>query len=238
MVSQLPNCITSPPWRQLINWVADPISFQDKYCRLYGSIFTMRLGGLGSYVMISDPKIIQEIFSQTSKFDVGRGNMLAEPLLGQNSLMLMDGDRHQRERKLLMPPFHGERLQTYAAQICLITEQVTSQWRVNHPIVARTAMQKISLEVIVQVVFGLNAGERYQQLKTQLTDWLNMIDSPLRSSVLFFKFLQHDWGAWSPWGRMNRRKQRISSYAKLITYSFPKPTSTFSTYLTKFIQLS
>jgi len=69
-----------------------------------------------------------------------------------------------------MPPFHGERLQTYAEQICLITEQVASQWQVGQPFVARTTMQKISLEVILQVVFGLSEGERYQQLKPLLTD--------------------------------------------------------------------
>ena len=193
-----------------MNWIADPLGFQDKYSRQYGDIFTMQLGGLGSFVIIGDPHAIGEIFSQEAKqFDVGRGNTLAIPLLGQNSLMLMDGDRHRRERKLLMPPFHGERLQTYAKQICQITEQVASQWQVGQPFVARTAMQKISLEVIVQIVFGLSEGERYEQLKPLLTDWLNMTDSPLRSSILFLQFLQRDWGTWSPWGQMKQRRRQI-----------------------------
>jgi cytochrome P450 family 110 len=209
ILSQLPNCITSPPWWQLMNWIADPLGFQDRYSRKYGDIFTMRLGGMGSYVVISNPQAIQEIFSQDSKFDIGRGNALAEPLVGQNSLMLLDGDRHRRERKILMPPFHGERLQTYAQQICLITEQVASQWQVSQPFVARTAMQKISLEVILQVVFGLSEGERYQQLKPLLTDWLNMTDSPLRSSMLFLRFLQQDWGARTPWGQMKQRQRQV-----------------------------
>ena len=108
----------------------------------------MQLSGIGSCVVIGNPQAIQEIFSQDSKFDVGRANRLAKPLIGQNSLMLMDGDRHRRERKLLMPPFHGERLQTYAKQICLITSQVASQWQVGQPFVARAAMQKVSLEVM------------------------------------------------------------------------------------------
>jgi cytochrome P450 family 110 len=209
MLSQLPNCITSPPWWQLMNWIADPLGFQDRYSRKYGDIFTMRLSGLGSLVVIGNPQAIQEIFSQDSKFDAGRGNALAEPLFGQNSLMLMDGDRHRRERKLLMPPFHGERLETYAKQICLIAEQVASQWQVGQTFVARTAMQKISLEVILQVVFGLREGERYQQLKPLLTDWINMTDSPLRSSMLFMRFLQQDWGAWTPWGRMKQLQRQV-----------------------------
>ena len=169
----------------------------------------MHLSGLGSPVVIGNPQAIQEIFSQDSQFDVGRANALAEPLVGRNSLMLMDGARHRRERKLLMPPFHGERLQTYAKQICVITEQVASQWQVNQPFVARTIMQKVSLEVILQIVFGLSEGERYQQLKPLLTQWLDMTDSPLRSSILFLRFLQQDWGTLTPWGRMKRRQRHV-----------------------------
>lgn len=190
-------------------WIADPLGFQDTYRRKYGDVFTMRLGGLGSFVIVGSPQGIHEIFNQDAKFDIGRGNALAVPLIGQHSLMLMDGARHRRERKLLMPPFHGERLQTYANQICQITKQVASQWQVGQPFVARTAMQTISLEVILQIVFGLSQGERYQQLKVLLADWLNMTDSPLRSSMLFFQFLQRDWGSWTPWGRMKQRQRRI-----------------------------
>lgn len=208
-MNQLPSCITSPPWWQLVNWILDPIGFQAKYSQKYGDIFTMQLSGLGAYVVVGSPQAIQDIFSQDAKFDAGRGNALAEPLIGQNSLMLIDGDRHRRERKLLMPPFHGERLQTYAKQICLITKQVASQWQVGQTFVARTVMQKISLEVILQVVFGLSDGERYQQLKPLLTDWINMTDSPRRSSMLFFRFLQQDWGTWTPWGRMKQRQRQI-----------------------------
>lgn len=169
----------------------------------------MHLSGIGSCVVIGNPQVIGAIFNQDSQFDVGRANKLAEPLVGRNSLMLLDGARHRRERKLLMPPFHGERLQTYAQQICRITEQVAKGWQVNQPFVARTAMQQVSLEVILQIVFGLSEGERYQQLKPLLTDWLDMTDSPLRSSVLFLRFLQQDWGAWTPWSQMKRRQRQV-----------------------------
>lgn len=205
----LPNRIPSPPWWQLIKWITDPLGFQDKYSREFGDIFTVHLGALGTSVIIGNPQAIQDIFSQDSKFDQGRANHLAEPLLGRNSLMLIDGDRHRRERKLLMPPFHGERLQSYAEQICFITQQVAKQWQVGQPFVARTVMQQISLEVILQIVFGLSEGKRYQQIKPLLTDWLDMTDSPLRSSLLFLRFLQQDWGAWSPWGRMQQRQHQV-----------------------------
>ena len=169
----------------------------------------MRLSGLGSVVVIGNPQAVEEIFSKDSQFDVGRANALAQPLVGRNSLMLMDGARHRRERKLLMPPFHGERLVTYAKQICTIAEQVANQWPVGQTFVARTAMQKISLEVILQIVFGLSEGERYQQLKPLLTSWLDLTDSPLRSSILFLRFLQKDWGEWTPWGQMKRQQRQV-----------------------------
>jgi cytochrome P450 family 110 len=208
-LNQLPNQIARPYWWQLIHWIADPLGFQEKWSRRYGDIFSMQLGGLGSFVIIGNPQAIQEIFTQDSKFEMGRGNALARPLVGENSLMLLDGERHRRERKLLMPPFHGERLRTYAKQICFITEQLTRQWQINQPIVARSAMQKISLELILQIVFGLSEGERYQQLKPLLTEWLDMTDSPLRSSMLFLQFLQQDWGGWTPWGQMKQRQRQV-----------------------------
>ena len=209
MLQQLPNSIPTPPWWQLMNWIADPIAFQEKCRQQYGDIFIMQLSGIGTSVVIGNPQAIQEIFAQDSKFEIGRANKLAEPLLGKNSIMLMDGDRHRRERKLLMPPFHGERLQTYAQQICLITQQIASQLPINQPFVARSTMQKISLEVILQIVFGISEGSRYQQLKPLLTSWIDMTDSPLRSSMLFLKFLQKDWGEWTPWGQMKSKQQKV-----------------------------
>lgn len=192
-----------------MRWIADPLACQDIYSRQYGDIFTLNLSGFAPIVIVGNPQAIQEIFSQDVKFDVGRGNLIAEPLIGQNSLMLMDGDRHRRERKLLMPPFHGERLQIYAEQICSITQKFASRWQAGQPFAARAEMQKISLEMILQIVFGLSEGVRYEQLKPLLTDWIDMLDSPLRSSVLFLRFLQQDWGTWTPWGRMKQRQRQV-----------------------------
>ena len=209
MSNQLPNCITTPPWWQLMNWIADPIEFQKKYSRKYGDIFSMQLSGLGFSVILSNPKAIQELFSQDSKFDIGRANELAEPLIGKNSLMMMDGSRHRRERKLLMPAFHGEKIQVYAKQIIDITENIAGKWKIGESFIVRSTMQKVSLEIILQVVFGLSEGKRYEQLKPLLTDWLDMTDSPLRSSMLFLKFLQKDWGNWTPWGKMRQRQRQV-----------------------------
>ena len=207
---KLPDGPKIPAFLQLIQWIANPLDYLDHCAKRYGDIFTLKLSGFRPFVFINNPQGIQEIFTaDAKKFDAGRSNGIIRPLLGDNSLILLDGERHKRERKLLMPPFHREKVKSYAQLICQITQRVASQWQVNQPLVARTVMQDITLEVILHAVFGLSEGDHYQQIKPLLAGMLDMTGSPLRSSMLFFNFLQQDLGAWSPWGKFLRRKQRI-----------------------------
>jgi cytochrome P450 family 110 len=206
----LPQGPKTHPLIQLFAWIADPLDYLDRNRKLYGDIFTLRIAGFEPLVVISNIQGVQEIFNKDSKeFDAGRSNEIVRFLVGDNSLLLMDGDRHKRERKLLMPPFHGERVKSYAESICQITEKVASKWQVNKPFLARHVMQDITLEIILNAVFGLSEGERYQQIKPLLAEILDMTGSPLRSSLLFLKFLQQDWGSWSPWGKMRQRQRTI-----------------------------
>jgi unspecific monooxygenase len=208
--TKLPDGPQQPRLLQLIQWIADPLSYLDACAQRYGDTFTLRLASFEPFVFLSHPQAIQEIFTADPKqFDSGRANGIARPLVGEHSLLLLDGALHQRQRRLLMPPFHGERMHSYSQVICESAKQVARQWAVGKSVEARAAMQEITLEVILHAVFGLSEGERYQQLKPLLAAMLNMTDSPLRSSLLFFKFLQLDFGTWSPWGRMMRRKQQI-----------------------------
>ncbi|MGB5596612.1 MAG: cytochrome P450 [Crocosphaera sp.] len=115
MTNKLPDGPKSSPLWQLIRWIQDPLLFQQECAKTYGDIFTLKMKGFAPFVVIGNPVGVQEIFSQNPQnFDVGRGNEIAEPLVGNNSLFLYDGQRHQQERKLLMPPFHGHSLQSYA----------------------------------------------------------------------------------------------------------------------------
>ena len=208
-MNQLPNRITSPSWLQLLNWTLDPISFLDRNCRKYGDIFTMQLSATDFRVFIGNPQAIQEIFDKEANFDIGRGNEDLKIVVGSNSLLLMDGERHRRERKLLMPSFHGERLKSYSQQICQISERITSQWQVGQTFVVHRAMRQITLATIMQVIFGSSQGQCYEQLQTLLSDWFNIFNSPTFSTTLFFGFLQQDWRKWTPWGRMKQRQRQI-----------------------------
>ncbi len=125
------------------------------------------------------------------------------------SLLLLDSTPHQRQRQLLMPPFHGERMQAYGKLICNVAEQVASNWEVEQVFSMRESVQQISLKVILQAVFGLYEGERYSRLEKLLGSLMESLSSPSKASMLFFEFLQIDLGAWSPWGKFIKEREEI-----------------------------
>jgi cytochrome P450 family 110 len=130
-------------------------------------------------------------------------------LVGDNSLLLIEGDRHKQRRKLLLPPFHGERMQTYGQLICNLTRDVLDKLKPNQSFVAREVTQYVSLQVIFEAVYGLQNGERATELKQRISALANIFESPLTSAFLFFPWLQQDLGAWSPWGNFMRLQKAI-----------------------------
>lgn len=210
---KLPNGPQTPPLLQMLQWIATPLELMETCAKRYGDFFTLRVGkNFVPVVFISHPQAIQEIFTADSKqFDVGKANGILRPLLGDRSMILLDGERHQRQRRLLMPTFHGERMRAYGKLIRDITDQVISEWEISKPFNVRESMQQISLQVILHAVFGLGDGQRYQQLKHLLAEMLNVTSSPLSSTLIFVEALQRDLGAWSPWGRFLERRREIKN---------------------------
>jgi len=209
----------SPPLVQMLQWIADPIGYMETAAQRYGDIFTTQVGwNLGPQVFVSNPQAIGQIFmgepKQFSPFNELFNNY-AKSFFGEHSLLRMEGQSHRRQRQLLMPPFHGERMQAYGAQICSITEGRMSRLAQNKPFKARDAMLDISLEVIFQVVFGLQSGERCYKLKQLLSTWLDTVSSPAGGTLLLLPFLQRDLGALSPW----RDFQNLTKELKELLYA-------------------
>jgi cytochrome P450 family 110 len=209
---------TEPRYWRMLKFVFQPVAYLEDYGRKFGDCWAIGREET-PLVYIHHPEAIRAIFTADKEmFDSGRGNSgILSFLLGQNSLVLLDGQTHQRQRKLLMPPFHGEKLKTYGDLIVDITEKVTVEWQEGQLIPLRHYTQEITLRVILQAVFGLCTGARYDELRHLLAGLLDTTSSPLSSSLLFFQFLQKDWGNWSPWGRFLRTKQRIDDllYAEI-----------------------
>jgi unspecific monooxygenase len=217
---QLPNPLTKPIWIQKLQWVADPVGFMESAAKQYPDIFTAKIIGFGdTTVFVNHPQAIQEILTNDRKkfAALGDRNTLLQPLVGDYSIFMLDGDRHKRRRQLVMPSFHGERMRAYGHLIEDLTKKIFSKLTFDRQFSARDITQEISIQVILQTVFGVYEGERSEQLKQQLKLIADLFRSPLTSSFLFFPFLQKDLGAWSPWGKFLRDRQQLDKliYAEI-----------------------
>jgi unspecific monooxygenase len=207
-----PNPLNKPSLLQKLQWVIDPVGYMESAVRKYPDIFTAEVVGFGNtLVFVNDPQTIQEILTNDRKnfLALSQDNKILQPVLGDYSVMMLEGDRHRRRRQLVMPSFHGDRMRSYGDLICQITEKVWNQLPTSQPFAARNATQEISLEVIMQTVFGVHEGETSQRLKKGLMQMADLFNSPFTSSFLFFPALQKDLGAWSPWGKFLRDRQQI-----------------------------
>lgn len=210
MLKQVP-IVKDIQWLQRIQWIIDPVSYMEKAKKVNPDIFLVDIGGFGNRgIFVNSPEMIQYILTHDRKELTAAGdvNTILKPLLGDFGVIMLDGERHKRRRQLLMPPFHGERLRVYGELITKLTLAAIEEQTLERPFLARTLTQEISLQVIMQVVFGIYQGERYQKIKELLTYLADTFSSPVSSAFLFIPSLQKDWGPWSPWGNfLIRRKQ-------------------------------
>ena len=207
--------------RQRLQWIAKPDKYMDLAMKQAPDLFQAEITGGEGYVFVNHPEAMRQmVTSDRAKFFAGsKDNALLQPLVGDNSLLLIEGDRHKKRRKLLLPPFHGERMQAYGELICNLTRDIIEQLEPNKPFTARHVTQEISLRVIFEAVYGLQDGDRSEELKQRVKKMLNIFESVLTSAFLFVPQLQQDWGAWSPWGNVVRQIKAIdeSIYQEIAT---------------------
>jgi cytochrome P450 len=157
--TRLPPGPRLPSIVQLVEWIARPFPFMDECARRYGDVFTLRFTGLGDFVFFSAPEDLKAIF--TGDPDVlhsGEANSLLSLVLGPNSVLTLDGAAHLRQRKLLLPPFQGERMLAYGEAMREATLHALERWPKGEPFAIHPQAQAITLEVILRTVFGLGEG--------------------------------------------------------------------------------
>ncbi|HET7484841.1 MAG TPA: cytochrome P450 [Solirubrobacterales bacterium] len=145
----------------------------------YGDMFTLRIAYEGTWVILADPEAIKQVFTGDPKvFHAGEGNQILATVLGQNSVLVLDEKPHMRQRKLLLPPFHGGRMQGYEATMSEIAEREIASWPTGTPYKLRPHMQAMTLEIILQTVFGVRDGARMSELRTTLREFLDITTNP------------------------------------------------------------
>jgi len=197
-----------PTFLQLFRWIRQPIPFMEECARRYGDCFTIRFPfGPGTIVFFSDPEAIKEIFTgDPDQLRAGEANVVVRPFLGQNSLLLLDGTRHLHERRMMMPPFHGERMQVYGEVMREITDRAIERWSVGRPFAIHPPMQQITLNVILRTVFGIDESLTLARLRDLLTEVLARGANPLT----LLPWFQVDLGPRSPWGKLVRLRREIN----------------------------
>ena len=146
----------------------------------YGKRFTVRLPFQPPFVVLSDPADIKELL--TAPPDVihpGEGARILEPVVGSKSVILLDEDEHLEQRKLLLPAFHGEKMQRLVGLMTELTERELDGWPREQPVTLHPRLQRLTLEIILRAVFGLDEGAELDELRDALTGVLEFAENPL-----------------------------------------------------------
>jgi cytochrome P450 len=166
--------------------------------RRYGDVFTVRLAQVGTFVFVADPDLLKSVFTTgPDRLRAGEANVALEPVLGSRSVLLLDGAEHIRQRRLMLPPFHGERLRGYERLIAEIADDEMRAWPSSGQLTLQPRMQSITLEIILRVVFGMDRGPRLVELRERIKRLLDVTTKPWA----LFPPLRRDLGRFSPWTR-------------------------------------
>ncbi len=179
----LPPGPSLPAPLQTLRLMARPVPLLERSRRQFGDSFTLRAVPVGEMVFVSDPASIKAVFAADRVNTIAPGrNLVLAPLLGPDSLLLLEGDRHLGRRKLMLPPFHGERMRAYEEVMREATERAIERWPIGAPFRLHSSMQEITLEVIMRAVFGVTQRRR-DGLRRALLDILSAVRSPATFGV-------------------------------------------------------
>jgi len=192
--------------RPLQSWlgVIRPVESRLALRKRYGTVFRSNDAIAGQVFHVADRELIEQMFKwKPAEYNVGEPRQMMEPVTGPSSILLLDAGRHMRMRKLMLPPFHGEAIAHYAELIEQITNREIDNWRPGDTIRTRTVAQTITMEVIIQTVFGITDHDRIAELK-RLLPRLSSINP-----ILAIELVRKDLGPRSPWGRFIRVRDRV-----------------------------
>jgi cytochrome P450 family 135 len=181
-----------------------PTSFLADCERRYGEYFTLRLSADRTMVITSDPEAVKTVFTgDPRQLLAGKNNDILRPLLGDRSVLLLDGAEHMRQRRLMLPPFHGERMKAYGETMRAVAERHVGAWPRGTSFAAAPTMQAITLEIILRTVFGLDDEARIERLGAPLRRLLDATASQPRLLALQITSSARPRPR-SPWGRFNK----------------------------------
>jgi cytochrome P450 len=210
----LPPGPRTPGILQALLFARDPLGSTMAAHRRYGEPFTVGSPGFGTSVVFSSPELIKPIVTGDPRvFHAGLANAPIRPVLGPWSLLALDRAPHMQQRKLLLPPFHGERLRAYAGLIAELAEREVASWPLGTPFRLHERMEALTLEVILDVVFGIADETR----KAELRRLLPLLVRSSRMLVFWGTVLHRDLGPLRPQATFEARRDAVDAllYAEI-----------------------
>src|SRR5262249_31419793 len=173
-LSGLPPGPGSPAWWQLVRFAGDPLGLLDECHRRYGDAFTLDVAGNGRFVMLSDPETVREVFrGDPDVLHSGEANSLFTATVGRNSVLVLDGAPHARQRRVLVPPLKGERMRAFFDAMRLEALDAARSWPRDAPSPALPAMRRITLRVILRTAMGLAPGPDMDRFESKIETFLS-----------------------------------------------------------------
>jgi len=199
----------APALAQAISYARDPLGFLAARQRRHGDIFSVRFPFFGRVVYVARPDLVKALFTGSpAVFHAGEANAtVLEPAVGPNSVLTLDDEPHMRQRKLLLPPFHGERIQRYGELIVEMTRREMESWPVGEPFALRPHTQRITLAVIMRAVFGVHDERRLDRFERLIDDFARRV-----GVVTSFPMLRRNLGPLSPWNRFLRSREALDEF--------------------------
>jgi cytochrome P450 len=207
MRPSLPPGPAAPSLVQVARWIARPTEFMTKSRRDHGDVFTVRFASVGRVVFVSDPALIKQIFTAPpDQLRAGEANWPLIPVLGTRGTLLLDGREHLTRRRLILPPFHGERLERYREMFAEVAAAHIERWPRDEPFALLPKMQAITLELIMKVVFG--EDEDQERLDRLATAMMSLIAAS-QSRLAQLPWMGYDFGRFSPMGLFMNVRRRV-----------------------------
>jgi cytochrome P450 len=209
----LPPGPTTPSFVQTWRYTRNPLPLLDECGQAFGEMFTLRLLGTGAWVFICSPPLLKAMFTMPADVvHAGEANAsVFAPISGHSTVFTIDEASHLTRRRLLLPQFHGDRMQVYFDQVRDITARAVAGWPHGRFFSIHAETQRITLAAIIRGVFGIDADSADSETAELLRALTDLANDAVGSPLLLARGLQMNLGPWSPWGRVLAIVQRADA---------------------------
>jgi cytochrome P450 len=208
LTPRLPSGPGSPAWWQLVRFAGDPLGLLDECHRRFGEAFTLEVAGHGRFVMLSDPEVVREVFrADPDVLHSGEGNEIFAATVGRNSILVLDGVPHARQRRVLVSPLKGERMRAFFDAMRLETLEAVRAWPHDTPLAALPTMRRITLRVILRTALGLSPGPEMDRFERKIETFLS--HGRQRYALVLMAIVPIQWLSGSRWVPLFRQLSEL-----------------------------